>query len=82
MRHLRTMLQVRSLETATDFLRNKLGLKEVRRRVDERGSFAIFELRASPRATSQVLGTLRASGAPWASCSKLATCLLRSADKV
>jgi lactoylglutathione lyase len=36
MRYLHTMLRVRNLDAALDFYCNKLGLKEVRRRVDDK----------------------------------------------
>ena len=36
MRYLHTMLRVRNLDSALDFFCNKLGLKETRRRVDEK----------------------------------------------
>ena len=36
MRYLHTMLRVRDLDAALDFYCNKLGLKETRRRVDEK----------------------------------------------
>ena len=36
MRYLHTMLRVRNLDDALDFYVNKLGLKETRRRVDEK----------------------------------------------
>lgn len=39
MRYLHTMLRVRDLDAALDFFCNKLGLKEVRRRDDEKGRY-------------------------------------------
>ena len=39
MRYLHTMLRVRDLSAALDFYCNKLGLKEVRRREDEKGRY-------------------------------------------
>ncbi len=39
MRYLHTMLRVRDLDAALDFYCNKLGLKEVRRRDDEKGRY-------------------------------------------
>src|SRR6184192_4193995 len=39
MRYLHTMLRVRNLDQALDFYCNKLGLKEVRRREDEKGRY-------------------------------------------
>ena len=47
MRYLHTMLRVRNLDQALDFYCNKLGLKEVRRRVDEKGRFTLVFLAAS-----------------------------------
>jgi lactoylglutathione lyase len=44
MRYLHTMLRVRNLDTALDFYCNKLGLKEVRRRVDEKGRYTLVFL--------------------------------------
>ena len=46
MRYLHTMLRVRDLDRALDFYCNKLGLKEVRRRVDEKGRFTLAFLAA------------------------------------
>src|SRR5262245_15750986 len=39
MRYLHTMLRVRDLDRALDFFCNGLGLKEVRRRPDEKGRY-------------------------------------------
>ena len=47
MRFLHTMLRVRDLDRALDFYCNKLGLKEVRRRVDDKGRFTLVFLAAS-----------------------------------
>ena len=47
MRYLHTMLRVRDLDRALDFYCNKLGLKEVRRRVDEKGRFTLVFLVAA-----------------------------------
>jgi lactoylglutathione lyase len=44
MRYLHTMLRVRNLEAALDFYINKLGLKEVRRRVDEKNKYTLVFL--------------------------------------
>jgi lactoylglutathione lyase len=41
MRYLHTMLRVRNLEVALDFYCNKLGLKETRRRVDEKNRYTL-----------------------------------------
>jgi lactoylglutathione lyase len=46
MRYLHTMLRVRNLDAALDFFCNKLGLKEVRRRVDEKGKYTLVFLAA------------------------------------
>jgi lactoylglutathione lyase len=44
MRYLHTMLRVRNLDAALDFYCNKLGLQEVRRRVDEKNRFTLVFL--------------------------------------
>jgi len=44
MRYLHTMLRVRNLDAALDFFVNKLGLKETRRRVDEKGRYTLVFL--------------------------------------
>jgi lactoylglutathione lyase len=41
MRFLHTMLRVRDLDAALDFYVNKLGLKETRRRVDEKNKYTL-----------------------------------------
>jgi lactoylglutathione lyase len=46
MRYLHTMLRVRNLDAALDFYGNKLGLKEVRRRVDEKNRYTLVFLAA------------------------------------
>jgi len=46
MRYLHTMLRVRNLDAALDFYINKLGLKETRRRVDEKGRYTLVFLGA------------------------------------
>jgi lactoylglutathione lyase len=46
MRYLHTMLRVRNLEAALDFYCQKLGLKEVRRREDEKARFTLVFLAA------------------------------------
>ena len=46
MRYLHTMLRVRNLDAALDFYVNKLGLKETRRRVDEKGRYTLVFLAA------------------------------------
>jgi len=47
MRYLHTMLRVRDLDAALDFYCNKLGLAEVRRRVDEKGRYTLVFLAAA-----------------------------------
>ena len=44
MRYLHTMLRVRNLDAALDFYCNKLGLKESRRRVDEKNRYTLVFL--------------------------------------
>jgi lactoylglutathione lyase len=44
MRYLHTMLRVRDLDAALDFYVDKLGLKEVRRRVDEKNRYTLVFL--------------------------------------
>jgi lactoylglutathione lyase len=46
MRYLHTMLRVRNLDAALDFYCNKLGLTEVRRRVDAKNKFTLVFLAA------------------------------------
>jgi len=46
MRYLHTMLRVRNLDAALDFYCNKLGLKETRRRGDEKAKFTLVFLAA------------------------------------
>ena len=46
MRYLHTMLRVRDLDAALDFYCNKLGLKEVRRRVDDKNKYTLVFLEA------------------------------------
>jgi len=46
MRYLHTMLRVRNLDAALDFYCNKLGLKEVSRREDDKGRFTLVFLAA------------------------------------
>ena len=52
MRYLHTMLRVRNLDAALDFYCNKLGLKETRRRVDEKNKFTLVFLAHPATATS------------------------------
>ena len=49
MRYLHTMLRVRNLDAALDFYCNKLGLKEVRRRVDEKNKYTLVFLAGAGR---------------------------------
>ncbi len=49
MRYLHTMLRVRDLDAALDFYCNKLGLKEVRRRVDDKNKYTLVFLDAPER---------------------------------
>jgi lactoylglutathione lyase len=53
MRYLHTMLRVRNLDSALDFYCNKLGLKEARRRVDEKNRYTLVFL-AAPEDESRV----------------------------
>ena len=46
MRYLHTMLRVRNLDAALDFYCNALGLKEVRRRVDDKNRYTLVFLAA------------------------------------
>ena len=47
MRYLHTMLRVRNLDQALDFYCDKLGLKEARRRVDEKNRYTLVFLAAT-----------------------------------
>ena len=49
MRYLHTMLRVRDLDAALEFYCNKLGLKEIRRRVDDKNRYTLVFLAASGR---------------------------------
>ena len=49
MRYLHTMLRVRNLDDALDFYVNKLGLKETRRRVDEKNRYTLVFLAGADR---------------------------------
>jgi lactoylglutathione lyase len=46
MRYLHTMLRVRNLDDALDFYVDKLGLQEIRRRVDEKNKYTLVFLAA------------------------------------
>ena len=54
MRYLHTMLRVRNLDAALDFYCNKLGLTEVRRRVDEKNKYTLVFLAAPGDDSAQV----------------------------
>ena len=56
MRFLHTMLRVGNLDAALDFYCNKLGLKEIRRRVDDKGRYTLVFL-AAPDDEPQVRET-------------------------
>jgi lactoylglutathione lyase len=58
MRFLHTMLRVRNLDDALDFYCHKLGLKEVRRRVDEKNRYTLVFL-AAPADESRVAESAR-----------------------
>ena len=51
MRYLHTMLRVRDLNAALDFYCNKLGLKEIRRRDDDKGRYTNVFLAAADDTT-------------------------------
>ena len=59
MRYLHTMLRVRDLDAALDFYCNKLGLKEARRRIDEKGRYTLVFL-AAPEDEGRVEESRRA----------------------
>ena len=61
MRYLHTMLRVRNLDQALDFYCNKLGLKEARRRVDEKNRYTLVFL-AGPEDEHLVEQSKRANG--------------------
>jgi lactoylglutathione lyase len=61
MRYLHTMLRVRNLDEALDFFCNKLGLNEVRRRVDEKNRFTLVFL-AAPGDAALIAESKRAHG--------------------
>jgi lactoylglutathione lyase len=58
MRYLHTMLRVRNLDDALNFYCNQLGLKEVRRRVDEKARYTLVFL-AAPEDASLVTESKR-----------------------
>ena len=61
MRYLHTMLRVRNLDDALDFYCNKLGLKEVRRRVDDKNRYTLVFL-AGPEDEHLVEESKRSNG--------------------
>ncbi len=54
MKYLHTMVRVTNLEDSLDFYCNKLGLKEVRRRDDEKGRYSLIFLAPEGDESSQV----------------------------
>jgi lactoylglutathione lyase len=64
MRYLHTMLRVRNLDDALDFYCNKLGLKEVRRRVDEKNRYTLVFLGANEDDAQIAANEGRSRGAP------------------
>ena len=62
MRYLHTMLRVRDLDASLDFYCNKLGMKETRRRVDEKNRYTLVFL-AGP-ADEKLVETSKAAGRP------------------
>jgi lactoylglutathione lyase len=61
MRYLHTMLRVRDLDRALDFYCNGLGLKEVRRRVDDKNRYTLVFL-AAPEDESLAAESKRVAG--------------------
>jgi lactoylglutathione lyase len=61
LRYLHTMLRVRNLDDALDFYCNKLGLKEVRRRVDDKNRYTLVFL-AGPEDEHLVEESKRSNG--------------------
>ena len=65
MRFLHTMLRVRNLDAAMNFYCNLLGMKEVRRREDEKARFTLVFLAASEdEAAARETGDKLGRGAP------------------
>jgi lactoylglutathione lyase len=62
MRYLHTMLRVRNLDAALDFYVKKLGLKETRRRVDEKNKYTLVFLAGAD--DSDVLDMAKKKGRP------------------
>ena len=66
MRYLHTMLRVRDLDAALDFYCNKLGLKETRRRVDEKNRYTLVFV-AAPGDEKLVEDGKKSAGQGWRS---------------
>ena len=65
MRFLHTMLRVRNLDAAMNFYCNLLGMKEVRRREDDKGRFTLVFLAANEdEAAARETGDKLGRGAP------------------
>src|SRR5674536_104027 len=62
MRYLHTMLRVRNLDAALDFYCNKLGLKETRRRVDEKNRYTLVFL--APPGDEKLIEESKKAGRP------------------
>src|SRR5674536_190208 len=62
MRYLHTMLRVRNLDAALDFYCNKLGLKETRRRVDEKNRSTLVFL--APQGDEKLIEESKKAGRP------------------
>ena len=62
MRYLHTMLRVRNLDAALDFYVNKLGLKETRRRVDEKNRYTLVFL--APPGDAKLVEESKKNGRP------------------
>ncbi len=62
MRYLHTMLRVRNLDAALDFYCNKLGLKETRRRVDEKNRYTLVFL--APPGDAKLVEESKKNGRP------------------
>ncbi len=54
MKYLHTMLRITDIDQSLDFYCNKLGLKELRRRVDEKGRYTLIFLAAPGDESAQV----------------------------
>ena len=62
MRYLHTMLRVRNLDAALDFYCNKLGLKETRRRMDEKNRYTLVFL--APPGDAKLVEESKKNGRP------------------